>query len=188
MHAPSPNSQSEVFYCNQTPLKYVAPVCRGQCEKEEVQKQCRTTTFCKFVYGFARQWASVNGLFSECCDWEADNWCQDLGALLFVLLGQSNETWMEWKHKGSLMTWSGSFWLNNSAVIDNNNSPDVIHPVPGIIVTPDDLWVDGQTERTIVCRRNPPVTSNTWLIAPINQVWVYRGQRWCVWDLTLNLW
>lgn len=86
---------------------------------------------------FSPQQTNVNGLFWVSCGWEGSNWCQDLGALLFVLLGKTNDTWIELKYKGSPMTWS--FWLNNSAVIVNNNSADVIHPVSRIIVTLTDL-------------------------------------------------
>lgn len=60
----------------------------------------------------------------------------------YLRSSQSNETWIDWKHKGSLMTGSGSFWLNNSAVIVNNNNPNVIRPVPGITVTQTDFRFD----------------------------------------------
>lgn len=63
---------------------------------------------------------------------------------------QSNETWIDWKHKGSLMTGSGSFWLNHFADNVNNNKPNVIHAAPGIAVTQTNFQFDSQNETTII--------------------------------------
>ena len=63
---------------------------------------------------------------------------------------------LEWSENtgGSLMTLSGSFWLNNSAVIVNNNRADVIRPVSGITVDPD---CASQRESTTACSRKTSI-------------------------------
>lgn len=77
-----------------------------------------------------------------CCDWKAGGWCQELlGRDGPTRLGRSGNT------QGKSHDSFREFFGRTTAVIVNNDSPDVIHPVPGIIVSLTDLQLNPKHNR-----------------------------------------
>lgn len=90
--------------------------------------------FCTFMCGLHDIEQIWMDYFETVVTWKGITGARTLLPFYFCS-SRSNETWIERKQIGSLMTCSGSFCLNNYAVKANNNNLNVIRSVLGIIVS-----------------------------------------------------